>query len=227
MSAEPQTTGGGERPPASAVGLTVGLTGGLASGKSTVARRLAEAGFTVVDADRLVAELYQPGAAGAAAVRDLFGDSVLTTDGAVDHAALAAIVFADDDARQRLETAIHPLVRRAFAEIARRTTARGGIAVLEATLLVEADYRPDFDLIITVEAAPENRLARAIERGLAPEAAAARLAAQGTGEERRQAADRVITNDGSLDELHAQVDALVEDIRALALSSHRFRYETP
>ncbi len=195
--------------------FTVGLTGGLASGKTTVARRLAEAGFIVVDADRLVAELYRPGGAGAAAVRDLFGDALLTAGGAVDHPALAAIVFADEGARKRLEAAIHPLVRQRFANIA---AASGGVAVLEATLLVEAGYRPDFDLIITVEADPATRLARAVARGLDPEAAAARLAAQGSGEARRQGADRVITNDGSLDELNAQVDALAEDIRHRATS---------
>lgn len=193
--------------------FTVGLTGGLASGKSTVAHLLAEAGFTVIDADRLVAELYRPQGAGAQAVRDLFGEAVLAADGAVNHAALATLVFADDDARNRLEAAIHPLVRQRFAEIA---AASASPAVLEATLLVEAGYPPDFNLIVTVEADPKTRLARAIARGLDPEAAAARLAAQGSGEERRRAADRVIANDGTLEELHAQVDALDTEIRRRA-----------
>ncbi len=190
--------------------FTVGLTGGLASGKSTVAHLLAEAGFTVIDADRLVAVLYRPQGAGAQAVRDLFSEAVLTPQGAVDHSALANIVFADDDARNRLEAAIHPLVRQRFAEIA---AASDSPAVLEATLLVEAGYPPDFDLIVTVEADPKTRLTRAIARGLDPEAAAARLAAQGSGEMRRQAADWVIDNDGTLDELQAQVDALAAEIR--------------
>ena len=96
----------------------VGLTGGLASGKSTVAGWLRDAGFQVIDADRLVAELYRPGEPGAAAARELFGDAVLAPAGGVDHAALAARVFADEAARGALERAIHPLVRRRFEEIA-------------------------------------------------------------------------------------------------------------
>ena len=95
----------------------VGLTGGIAAGKSTVADLLREAGLTVVDADLVVAELYQPGGAGAAAVRELFGDDYLTPDGGVDHQRLASAVFADPEARRRLEARVHPLVRRWFAEI--------------------------------------------------------------------------------------------------------------
>jgi dephospho-CoA kinase len=96
----------------------VGLTGGLASGKSTVAGWLRDAGFQVIDADRLVAELYRPGGAGAAAARQLFGESILTPAGGVDHAALGARVFSDPPAREALERAIHPLVRQRFEEIA-------------------------------------------------------------------------------------------------------------
>ncbi|MBV8199473.1 MAG: dephospho-CoA kinase [Acidobacteria bacterium] len=109
----------GSAPPA----YRVGLTGGLASGKSTVAGWLRDAGFQVIDADRLVAELYRPGAAGAAAARRLFGEGVLTPQGGVDHAALAARVFSDPAARRALEQAIHPLVRRRFEEIAAAAAA--------------------------------------------------------------------------------------------------------
>jgi dephospho-CoA kinase len=190
--------------------LLVGLTGGLAAGKSTVARLLAERGATVVDADRLVAELYRAGEPGAARVAELFGRQVLRPDGAVDHAALSARVFADPEARRQLEAAIHPLVGQRFGELAARSE---GIVVLEATLLVEAGWEGAFDLVVTVEASPEVRLARAVARGLDEAAARRRLVAQGEGEARRAAADRVIWNEGSPDDLRQQVDALVRDLR--------------
>lgn len=193
--------------------LRVGLTGGLASGKSTVARELARAGFTVVDADRLVADLYRAGAAGTRAVERLFGPGLLAADGAVDKPALARRVFADPRARARLERAIHPLVRAAFAEIARQ---RPGVVVLEATLLVEAGDAPDFDFLVTVEAPEEVRLRRAVERGLPEEEARARLAAQGAGDARRAAADRVLVNDGDLRRLRREVARLAEELRRRA-----------
>jgi dephospho-CoA kinase len=194
--------------------LLVGLTGGLASGKSTVAGLLAGAGFRVIDADRLVAELYRPGGAGAAAVAELLGPEALDEEGAVDRAAVAERVFADPGARRRLEAAIHPLVRRRFAEIA--AAAAEPVAVLEATLLVEAGYGPDFDLVVTVEADPEVRLRRAVDRGLDPADARARLAAQGDGAARRAGADRVIENDGDLADLRRRVEELAGDLRARA-----------
>ncbi len=221
-----------------AAAFRVGLTGGLASGKSTVADWLRDAGFQVIDADRLVAQLYHPGGAGTAAARRLFGDGVLTPAGGVDHAALAARVFSDPAGRRDLEQAIHPLVRRRFEELAAAAIAeqRPGpagqpappapptlpIVVLEATLLVEAGYGPGFDLIVTLEGDPEARLRRAVARGgLDEPAARARLAAQGDGARRRQGADRVIDNDGTLADLRRQVDALIADLRHAAASKPR------
>jgi dephospho-CoA kinase len=230
-----------------AAAFRVGLTGGLASGKSTVAGWLRDAGFQVIDADRLVAELYHPGGAGTAAARRLFGDGVLTAAGGVDHAALAARVFSDSAGRRDLEQAIHPLVRRRFEELAAAATAdqrpepasqpapataqpvpspapaaTPPILVLEATLLVEAGYGPAFDLIVTLEGDPEARLRRAVARGGLDEAAArARLAAQGDGARRRQGTDRVIDNDGTLADLRRQVDALIAEIRLAASSKSR------
>lgn len=221
-----------------AAAFRVGLTGGLASGKSTVAGWLRDAGFQVIDADRLVAELYLPGAAGTAAARRLFGDGVLTPAGGVDHAALAARVFSDAAGRRALEQAIHPLVRRRFEELAAAATAEQRqrpaeqaappapatppvppIVVLEATLLVEAGYGPGFDLIVTLEGDPEARLRRAVARGgLDEPAARARLAAQGDGARRRRGADRVIDNDGTLTGLRRKVDALIADVRRAAAS---------
>jgi len=194
------------------VRLTVGLTGGLASGKSTVARWLAEMdGFTVVDADRLVADLYRPGQPGAEAVRRLFGDAVLDERGAVDHRKLGAIVFGDADARRALEAAIHPLVGAAFGEELERAR---GIVVLEATLLVETGGADRYDVLVTVEADPELRLERAVERGVERESARGRLAAQATAEQRIARADHVLWNEGSLEELRARVDELARALRA-------------
>lgn len=190
--------------------VLVGLTGGLAAGKSTVAALLAERGCTVVDADRLVAELYRAGEPGAARVRELFGPEVLDATGAVDHRALAARAFTDPAQRRRLEAAIHPLVGERFREVAQR---HEGIVVLEATLLVEAGWAPSFDLVVTVEAPPELRLQRAIARGLPEEEARRRLAAQGEGDARRAAAGRVLWNDGDRAHLATQVDELVRALR--------------
>lgn len=190
--------------------LRLGLTGGLASGKSTVARLLAERGARVVDADRLVAELYRAGEPGARAAAELFGPRVLDASGAVDRERLAEIVFTDPEARLRLERAVHPLVRERFAEIARG--AAEGVVALEATLLVEAGYAPDFDRVVTVEADPAARLSRAVARGMSEAEARRRLAAQGEGAARRAAADTVIRNDGDLAALERQVDALWKEL---------------
>lgn len=190
--------------------LRVGLTGGLASGKSTVARRLADSGFTVIDADRLVADLYRPGEPGTGAVARLFGRKLLDADGAVDKAAVARLVFSDPSALAQLEATIHPMVRRRFAEIASGTD---GVAVLEATKLVEAGFAPDFDLIVTVEAPVEVRIARAVARGLPEAAARERIAAQAGEPERRAAATIVLENDGDLAALLDRTDRLVATIR--------------
>jgi dephospho-CoA kinase len=186
--------------------LSIGLTGGLAAGKSTVAGWLREAGFLVIDADQLVADLYAPGEPGALAIEDLFGSGVLKESGAVDAIALASLIFEDPAARAAVEAAVHPLV----AELWRvRTLLHQGVRVLEAALLVEADLAGDFDLVVTVEAGDENRLERAVARGLEPEAAQRRLSSQAKGSRRVAAADLVLHNDGTLSELRAKVDALV------------------
>lgn len=192
--------------------LSVGLTGGLASGKSTVARWLEQAGLRVVDADEIVATLYEPGGRGTERVVELFGKELLKTDGGVDRVKLAERVFSDEPARRRLEAEIHPLVGAEFAHIAEGTR---GIVVLEATLLVESGLAASFDVVVTVEAETEVRRQRAIRRGLSEQAADARLAAQGNGELRRQGAHRTIRNSGSMPELREQVDALIDDLREL------------
>lgn len=200
--------------------LRVGLTGGLAAGKSTVGGLLRDEGLLVVDADRLVAELYAPGAEGARAVAGIFGPEALDASGAVDRAFLATRVFTDDEARARLETAVHPLVRERFESLVRNAEAGGGdptlVAVLEATLLVEAGFGPWFDLIVTVEAPERLRLRRAVERGLSGDDARRRLEAQGTGAARRAAAHRVVWNHTDPAALATQVEALAGELRARA-----------
>jgi dephospho-CoA kinase len=191
--------------------LRVGLTGGLASGKSTVAALLAERGCRVIDADDVVAWLYESGRPGAHAVRRLFGPAVLDTAGTVDRARLAELVFADPGARRRLEAAIHPLVARRFEELA--AAAAEAVVVLEATLLVEAGMADGFDLVVSVEAPAATRLARAVARGLPEAAARARLEAQGAGEVRLRRADRVIANDGDRQRLEGQVEDLMAELR--------------
>ncbi len=193
------------------MGFAVGLTGGLAAGKSTVARWLAEAGFLVVDADQLVAELYRPGEPGAEAVLRLFGEAYLDPDGGVEHQALATLIFGDPEARLCLEQAIHPLVRQRFRKLA---ASHGGAAVFEATLLAEAGQAKDFDLVVSVEAPREVRATRATERGMSEDRVRPRMLAQGDGEVRRAATDLVLDSGGSLEELRRQVEALIERIRA-------------
>jgi dephospho-CoA kinase len=193
--------------------LRVGLTGGIASGKSTVASWMREKPeILVVDADRLVAELYAPGAPGAAAVARLFGGEAIDTAGGVDKERMARRIFSDDAARKALEEAIHPLVRERFRELA---DAHPGLAVLEATRLVEAGYGDLFDLIVSVEAPAELRLERAVARGLPEPAARERLAAQGDGAIRRAAADRILDSSGDLAALRRQVDELLIELDRL------------
>ncbi len=167
----------------------------------------------MVDADRLVASLYAPGGSGAEAVRRLFGEAALQPDGGVDRARLADIVFADPEARKRLEAAVHPLVRERFKRI---VAGVRGIVVLEGTLLVEAGMAEDLDLLVTVEAKPETRLARALARGMTEEEARRRLAAQSDGAKRRAAADRVVVNDGGREELTRAVAELTRELEKLA-----------
>lgn len=190
--------------------LTVGLTGGLAAGKSTVAKWLADAGFLVVDADQIVAELYLPGGAGQKVVERLFGPDVLTSQGGVDHEKLARKIFSDSRSRHELEIEVHPMVKKRFTEL---SLDFPGIAILEATLLVEAGYANDFDLVVTVEASPETRLQRALERGLSEASVRSRLRAQNPASVRIDASDHVLWNDGDLDRLHREVDLLIARLR--------------
>lgn len=187
--------------------LRIGLTGGLASGKSTVARMLADRGAAVFDADALVRELYHPGGAADHAARDLFGADVLDATGAVDRMKIAEIVFRDPSRRHALEARIHPIVReereRRFGQAA---WAGAKAAVCEASLLFEAGTEGEYDRVLLVTAPEEERVRRWAARGGTEEDARRRIAAQMSVEEAARRADDVIVNGGSPEELRRQVE---------------------
>jgi dephospho-CoA kinase len=185
--------------------LRIGLTGGIGSGKSTVSALLAERGAVVVDADRIAREVVEPGTPGLAAVVDAFGKRILTPEGALDRPALAGIVFADPEARQRLDAIVHPLVRARGREL-ESAAPPGAVVVHDVPLLVETGQAASYDLVLVVEADLETRVARLVQRGLTADDARARIAVQAGDEERRAVADVVLDNSGTLDELAEQVD---------------------
>ncbi|MFL0424781.1 dephospho-CoA kinase [Micrococcus luteus] len=179
----------------------VGLTGGIAAGKSAVARVLQERGALLVDSDALARLVLEKGTDGLATVQDEFGDRVITADGELDRVEMARIVFGDERARQRLNRIVHPRIRAA----ARRIVAEAGpdaVVVQDVPLLVETGQADAFDLVIVVEAPLEERLRRMVEdRGMSRADAEARIAAQATDEQRRAVADVVIVNDADLERL--------------------------
>jgi dephospho-CoA kinase len=185
--------------------LRIGLTGGIGSGKSTVAALLTQHGALVVDADRIAREVVEPGTPGLAAVVAEFGEGVLTPEGALDRPALAALVFGDPAARARLDAVVHPLVRSRAAELVAGAPA-DAVVVQDVPLLVETGQASSFDLVLVVEAEVGTRVARLVERGLTAEDARARIASQATDEQRRAVADVVLRNDGDREALAVQVD---------------------
>ena len=197
--------------------LRIGLTGGIGSGKSTVAALLAERGARVVDADRIAREVVEPGTPGLAAVVAEFGPGVLTGEGALDRAALAAIVFGDPAARARLDGIVHPLVRARAAELVAAAPA-DAVVVQDVPLLVETGQAAGFDLVLVVEADPDTRVQRLVGRGLSADDARARMASQATDEQRRAVADVVLRNDGDRDALAAQVERFWTERVAPALT---------
>ena len=175
--------------------LRIGLTGGIGSGKSTVAALLAERGARVVDADRIAREVVEPGTPGLAAVVAEFGEGVLAGDGSLDRPALTAVVFGDPAARARLDGVVHPLVRARAAELVAAAPPEA-VVVQDVPLLVETGQAGSYDLVLVVEADPEVRVRRLVGRGLSAEDARARMASQATDEQRRAVADVVLRNDG-------------------------------
>lgn len=178
--------------------LRVGLTGGIASGKSTILRMLASLGCVTVDADAIVARLYRRGEAGHEAIVRTYGEDVLRADGEIDRKKLAARAFANADEAKKLNALIHPIVVAEEARLMREADERGedAIYVVEATLLLEAGGRQRYDRIVVVDVDPAVQVARAIGRGMSPEDVASRIAHQMPREERLRHADYVIDNSG-------------------------------
>lgn len=185
--------------------MRVGLTGGVASGKSTVSEILAGLGAVVVDADRLAREVVAPGTEGLAEVVAAFGEGVLAEDGSLDRPALGAIVFADEARRRALEAIIHPRVRARAAEL-EAAAPEGALVVHDIPLLVETGQAGGFDAVVVVDAPTETQQERLTDqRNMSPADAQARIAAQATREQRLAVATYVIENDGSLEDLRLQV----------------------
>ncbi len=199
--------------------LKVGLTGGLASGKSTVAERLRESGIPVLDADLIVRDLYREGSAGARAVAGAFGPEFLAADGSVDRPKLSAHVFHDPPSLSRLNALIHPLVQGEQARWFQGLEAKGeALGVIEATLLVETGGRRRFDVLVTVSAPADMRLKRAIRRSgeTDPNEFVKRMSAQFSDAAREEVADIVIRTEGTKEDLLKKVDELAKELKGRA-----------
>jgi len=192
----------------------VGLTGGIGSGKSSLARELSGLGVAVFDVDVLARRCVEPGTPGLAAIEERFGASVIGPDGTLDRASLAAIVFVDDAARRDLEAITHPCIRAEIdAEVAllREAPVPPELVVLEHPLLVESGADAWLDAVIAVEAPLASRVDRLVrQRGMTERDALARIAAQVDDEARRAVADRVVVNDGDPDDLRRAAASLLD-----------------
>jgi len=192
--------------------MRVGLTGGVASGKSTVAALLRELGAVVVDSDVLAREVVEPGTPGLAAVVEAFGPEVLTADGALDRPALGAVVFGDEAARRRLEAILHPLIRARAAEL-EAAAPEGTVVVHDIPLLVETGQADRFDAVLVVDVPVETQVERMVrDRGMSREDALARVAAQADREQRLAAATHVVDNTGTREDLRDRVTEVLEKL---------------
>jgi dephospho-CoA kinase len=204
--------------------LRVGLTGGIATGKSYVARRLQDAGLPTIDADRLARDAVAPGSAGLLAVVHRFGRDILTEGGALDRAKLGKLVFSDARARADLEAVIHPEVRRRIARWQAGLVSNGyrGALVADIPLLFETGRAGDFDVVVVVACDPATQRARLIARDRLSEVEAdRRIAAQRPIEEKVRDADYVVRTDGTFEDTDAQVEALVSRLRSRASTDGR------
>jgi dephospho-CoA kinase len=202
--------------------LRVGLTGGIGSGKSEVSRRLAAHGAVIIDADVAAREVVAPGTPGLAQVAEAFGPEVLGPDGALDRERLGAIVFRDPALRAKLNAITHPLVREWMTAAERAAAERTGadkdlIVVHDVPLLAESRRADGFDLVIVVDVPPELQVERLVsQRGMTPDQARARMAAQASREQRLAIAGVVIDNSGSLDDLDRRVAEVWADLQRRA-----------
>jgi dephospho-CoA kinase len=188
--------------------LTVGLTGGIGSGKNVALAEFGALGAVVIDSDDLARDVVGQGTRGLEQVRAAFGPDVFGPDGALDRSRLAALVFADDGARSRLEAIVHPLVR---AEVRRIVEASDPTAVVvnAVPLLAEAGLAGEYDVVVVVQAPVETRLKRLQEsRAMSRDDALARIAAQASDDDRARVATWVVVNDGTIDELRQRIREL-------------------
>jgi dephospho-CoA kinase len=198
--------------------LVVGLTGGIGSGKSEVAKRLSALGAVLIDADVIAREVVAPGTPGLQQVVDEFGESVLAPDGSLDRERMAVVVFADDDARRRLNAIVHPLVGAAMVQ---RTVRAGehdphAVVVNDVPLLAEGGLKDRYDVVVVVDVDSETQLRRLQQRGMTAEDARSRIAVQATREQRLAMADIVIDNGGDLTALDEKVQEVWADLKARA-----------
>ncbi|OPG11432.1 dephospho-CoA kinase [Microbispora sp. GKU 823] len=194
--------------------LKVGLTGGIGSGKSEVSRRLAARGAVVVDADKIAREVVEPGTPGLAEIVEAFGEDVLRPDGTLDRERLGAIVFADAEKLKVLNGIVHPKVGERSEQL-QREAPDDAVVVYDVPLLAENNLAALYDVVIVVDTPDEVRLERLLRfRGMPEADARARIAAQASREDRLRIADIVIRNEGSLDDLDAQVDKVWQDLSA-------------
>ena len=193
----------------------IGLTGGIASGKSTVAKLLAKNGAYTIDADQVARDVVEVGTPGLAAVVEEFGNDMLTSGGQLDRERLGSIVFSDPEKRLKLESILHPLIKLRTMQLISESDSE--IVVYAVPLLVEASVDYPFDFIVTVEAGEDNQLERLVRsRGLSQDQAKERIASQASREQRQSKADFVIDSSGTLEQLANQVDALWLKIEATA-----------
>ncbi len=194
--------------------VRVGLTGGVASGKSTVSAILAQLGAVVIDADLLAREVVAPGTEGLAAVVEQFGPDVLGPDGGLDRPRLGALVFADPERRRALESIIHPRVRARAAEIEAAAPA-GAVVVHDIPLLAETGQAASFEAVVVVDVPVEVQVDRMVRvRGMSEADARARIAAQADRDARLAVATYVVENTGDLDELRARVEEVYRTIES-------------
>ncbi|HEX2833655.1 MAG TPA: dephospho-CoA kinase [Thermoanaerobaculia bacterium] len=195
--------------------LKVGLTGGIASGKSTAREILGTLGCHVIDADKLVAELYEPDRAGHAALVATYGSQILRDDRTIDRVKLANIAFSSSDEAKKLNALIHPIVVQYTNELLDEYERTHGdqIVVVEATLLIEAAGRRRYDKIVVVDVAPETQIARGVARGLTAEEVTRRILNQLPRDERLRNADYVIDNNGDREQLEREVRRVLEALQ--------------
>lgn len=197
--------------------LLVGLTGGIGSGKSTVASILERRGAVIIDADDLARRAVEPGTPGYERVLETFGDGATTSSGELDRGRMAQIVFADDEARRRLESIVHPEVARLFSEAVEAYRDTDRIVVYVVPLLVERSLQAGFDVVVAISASPEIRQARlGTDRRMNPKDVQCRMSAQLSDDERERAAHIVVENQGSIEDLQRVVDDLWTDLQRRA-----------